>query len=209
MGPAAVRRTQGDRRARTRAALLTAAARGLSTYGYASLVLEDVARDAGYTRGALYHQFPGKSDLALAVVQWVGETWDAEVLQPALAEADPLASLLAMARGHTLYCRRNAAARVMLTLRVEFAGQDHPVGRAVAEAIGGLETECATLISRARRNGSIPAGPPVRLTALAFTGVLEAVAIEVAGRAPHDVRLMDGAVRGLLGIAPATTSGSR
>lgn len=32
------------------------AARGLSRYGYGNLMLEEVAREAGYTRGALYHQ---------------------------------------------------------------------------------------------------------------------------------------------------------
>jgi AcrR family transcriptional regulator len=205
----AVRLTQGERRARTRTALLAAAARGLATYGYAKLVLEEVAAEAGYTRGALYHQFTGKEDLALAVVRWVGETWEAEVLQPALAAPDPLGSLLTLAKGHVVYCRRDAAARVILTLRVEFAGQDHPVGRAIGENTALLEAELAKLISRARRVGSVPPGPPARLTARAFTGVLEAVAIEVAGQPPHDVELMDRAVRGLLGVAPATASRPR
>ncbi|MDQ2675542.1 MAG: TetR family transcriptional regulator, partial [Actinomycetota bacterium] len=49
--------TQAGRRERTRAALLESAARHLSRYGYGNLRLELVARDAGYTRGALYHQF--------------------------------------------------------------------------------------------------------------------------------------------------------
>jgi AcrR family transcriptional regulator len=205
----AVRLTQGERRARTRAALLAAAARGLATYGYAKLVLEDVAAEAGYTRGALYHQFAGKEELALAVVKWVGETWDAEVLQPALAVPDPLGSLLTMAQGHVVYCRRDAAARVILTLRIEFAGQDHPVGRTIGENTALLEAELAKLIARGRRAGSVPPGPPARLTARAFTGVLEAVAVEVAGQPPHDVELMDRAVRGLLGVPPATAVGPR
>jgi AcrR family transcriptional regulator len=186
--------------------MLTAAARGLSRYGYGNLVLEDVAKEAGYTRGALYHLFTGKEDLALAVVEWVGRTWDAEVLQPALAEVDPLAALLTMARAHTVYCRRDAAARVMLTLRVEFAGQEHPVGRVISQNTGLLVTACAELIDAARKQGAIPPGPPATLTARAFTGVLEAVAIEMAGQDPHDVELMDRAVRGLLGASPTASS---
>ena len=206
MGGTAVRRTQSDRRATTRTALLTAAARGLSRYGYGNLVLEDVAKEAGYTRGALYHLFPNKETLALAVVEWVGQTWEAEVLQPALAEVDPLASLLTMARIHTVYCRRDAAARVMLTLRVEFAGQDHPVGRVIGENTEALEVACAKLIAEARQRGSLPAGPPAALTARAFMGVLEAVAVELAGQDPHDVELMERAVRGLLGVSPEPPS---
>ena len=52
--------TQAERRERTEAALLEAAARGLSRHGYGNLVLEQVANEAGYSRGALYHLFDGK-----------------------------------------------------------------------------------------------------------------------------------------------------
>ncbi len=202
MSETATRRTQADRRATTRGALLEAAARGLSTYGYANLVLEQVARDAGYSRGALYHLFANKEELALAVVAWVNDTWDAEVRQPALRQEGPLASLITMAEGHVIYCRRREGANVMLALRVEFTGQDHPVGRAMDEIYGRLETECAKLVAAGRRDGSIPPGPPSRLTAAALLAILESVAIEVAGKTRHDVELMTRAVRGVLGVAP-------
>lgn len=198
------RRTQADRRARTRRALLEAAARGLSTYGYANLVLERVAADAGYSRGALYHLFASKEDLALEVVRWVEETWTAEVGDPAGAEADPVDALMAIARGHAVYCRREAAA-VMMTLRVEFTGQDHPIDRAMSEIVDGLAADCAGLIAAGRRSGAIPPGPPPAETAAAYLGVLEAVGIELAGRAPHDVELTVRAVRGLLGLPPPPT----
>ena len=122
------RSTQAERSARTRSALLESAARGLSRYGYGNLVLEQVARDAGYTRGALYHQFKDKEDLALAVIEWVDENWRREVGEPAEQEPDPVAELIALARGHAVFCRRDVA-RVVMALRVEFSGQDHPVGR--------------------------------------------------------------------------------
>lgn len=204
MDGTAERRTQADRRAATRRALLEAAARGLSVYGYANLALENVARDAGYTRGALYHLFANKEELVLAVATWIQDTWDDEVRQPALAEADPLRSLTAMARGHALYCRRYDGASVMLALRVEFAGQDHPVGSAIGEIYERLEAECAELIGAGRRAGSIPPGPPRRLMAAAFLTVLEAVGIEVRGKAPHDIVLVERAARGVLGVAPAS-----
>src|SRR5438876_12450486 len=117
--------TQAERRARSRSALLEAAARGLSRYGYGNVSLEDVARQAGYTRGALYHQFKDKDDLVLAVIDWVEEEWWREVGVLSDGQA-PLEGLLAMARGHALFCRRDVA-RVMMALRVEFGGQDHPV----------------------------------------------------------------------------------
>lgn len=201
MTEAKPRQTQANRRARTRSALLEAAARRLSTHGYANLVLERVASEAGYTRGAVYHLFANKEDLALAVVTWVGETWDAEVGHLAADEADPVDALMTMARGHAIFCRRDVA-RVLLTLRVEFSGQDHPVGQAITEIIDRLDADCADLIAAGRASGAIPPGPPPRETAAAYTAIVEAVGIELAGQAPYDIELIDRAVRGVLGLPP-------
>src|SRR3954453_14133624 len=118
-----VRMSQAERRDRTRNALLESAARAFSRHGYANVRLEQVARDAGYTRGALYHQFADKEDLARAVLGWADETWQREVGNPAREERDPVAQLLAMARGHAVMCRRDVA-RVAMALRVGFRGQE-------------------------------------------------------------------------------------
>src|SRR4051794_38391634 len=101
--------TQVERSARSRSALLESAARGLSRYGYGNLVLEQVAREAGYTRGALYHQFKDKEDLALAVIEWVDETWRGEVGGLVEQQPDPVSALIALARGHAVFCRRDVA----------------------------------------------------------------------------------------------------
>src|SRR3954469_24090466 len=93
------RSTQAERSARSRGALLESAARGLSRYGYGNLKLEDVAREAGYTRGALYHQFKDKEDLALAVIEWADESWNREFGNPAKRAPDPVGELMALARG--------------------------------------------------------------------------------------------------------------
>ncbi|MEU9111030.1 TetR/AcrR family transcriptional regulator [Streptomyces sp. NPDC048483] len=196
------RRTQADRRARSRSALLEAAARGLSTYGYANLALQRVASEAGYTRGALYHQFANKEELALAVVQWVDETWNAEVGRLAAEEADPVDALIAIARGHAVYCRRDVA-RVMMTLKIEFAGQDHPVGRALEEISDRLVADCTGRIAAGRASGTIPPGPPLQETARAYLGALSGLVIQLAGHAPFDVELAERAVRGVLGLPPA------
>jgi AcrR family transcriptional regulator len=207
-GPASRRRaTQAERSARSRSALLESAARGLSRYGYGNLVLEDVAREAGYTRGALYHQFKDKQDLALAVVEWVGETWVREVGDPASQEGDPVAELLALARGHAAFCRRDVA-RVIMALRFEFSAQDHPVGDELKRVSKVLVKRLLRPIVAGRRDGSIPAGPPARVVALAFIGALEGVVIALAGKAPYDELLAARTVAGVLGLdSPASTQG--
>jgi AcrR family transcriptional regulator len=195
------RPTQADRRARSRSALLESAARGLSRYGYGNLVLEQVAREAGYTRGALYHQFKDKEDLALAVLDWVDETWRQEVGPVVEQQPDPVAALIALARGHAVFCRRDVA-RVAMALRLEFSGQDHPVGRHLERVTEGLVKRCARLIAAGRKAGMIPPGPPAKAVARAFLGALEGTVIELAGQAPHDEALAARAVAGVLGIDP-------
>jgi AcrR family transcriptional regulator len=191
--------TQAERRARSRAALLESAARGLSRYGYGNLMLENVAREAGYTRGALYHQFKDKEDLALAVLQWADETWQREVGELADQQPDPVSALLAMARGHAVLCRRDIA-RVAMALKVEFSGQDHRIGRELEHVQAALVKRLVRLINAARRDGSLPPGPPARAVALALIGALEGAVIALAGQAPHDEVLAVRAVAGILGL---------
>ena len=196
---AARRSTQAERSARSRSALLESAARGLSRYGYGNLVLEQVASEAGYTRGALYHQFKDKEDLASAVIEWVDETWRREVGGLIEEEPDPVLALTKLARGHAVYCRRDVA-RVAMALRLEFSGQDHPVGRQLERVSESLVKRCARLINAGRREGTIPAGPPARTVALAFMGALEGAVIGLAGQAPHDELLAARAAVGVLGL---------
>lgn len=197
--PAPGRPTQAERRARSRSALLESAARGLSRYGYSNLVLEEVAREAGYTRGALYHQFKDKEDLALAVVEWVNESWMREVSKPAAQQPDPVAELLALARGHAVFCRRDIA-RVVMALRLEFAGRDHPVGHKTERIWEAGVKRCARLVNTGRKAGSIPSGPPAQAVAMALLGALEGAVIALAGETPDDELLAARAVAGVLGI---------
>lgn len=184
---------------------MEAAARGLSKYGYANLVLKTVASEAGYTRGALYHLFENKAELALAVVAWVDQTWSAEVGYVMDDEAEPVDALISLARAHAVYCRRDVA-RVMLMLRVEFEGQDHPVGHAVGELLDALEARCVSLIDTGRSTGVIPQGPPSAEVASAYLATMEAIGIALSGRAPFDVELAERAVRGLLDLPSVGTA---
>lgn len=199
------RRTQADRRERTRDALLEAAARGLSRSGYANLRLEDVARDAGYTRGALYHLFANKEELTLAVVAWVQDTWYTEIGQRIADAEDPVAALRAVARGHAIYCRRDVA-RVMMALRVEFGGpdsaiRDSPIARAVRHAVGRVVGDCTQLIALARESGLIPPGAPPETLAPALIGAVEGLVIAVAGAQPLDADLAERVVDALLDLS--------
>lgn len=62
-------RPKGDKRERTRAALIRSAAEIIGEKGWDRTSLEEVASRAGMTRGAIYGNFKHREDLFLAVVR--------------------------------------------------------------------------------------------------------------------------------------------
>lgn len=190
------RLTQGERSARSREALLLAAAQAISQVGYANVKLDEIARTAGYTRGALYHQFANKEELAREVIGWVAAEWYREVWELAVQETDPTAALVAVARAHVIFCRRDIA-RVMMALRVEFGWQDHPVSETLRVVVDDLVQRLADLLEAA--HGRDHVGPTdVRILARAGLGAIEGLAIEVAGKTPEDADLAERVIRALL-----------
>lgn len=67
------RRSQIDRSAATRAALIGAARPLFAERGFGGVGTEAIVRAAGVTRGALYHQFADKVDLFAAVYEQIEE----------------------------------------------------------------------------------------------------------------------------------------
>ena len=65
------RRTQADRSAATRDALVAAARRMFAAHGFAEVPADEIVAAAGVTRGALYHQFADKTALFDAVLEAV------------------------------------------------------------------------------------------------------------------------------------------
>ena len=87
-----VRRTQADRSATTREALVTAARRLFAVQGFAEVPTDAIAAEAGVTRGALYHQFADKVALFDAVVDAVEADIAARIAEEAAAAgvSDPV-----------------------------------------------------------------------------------------------------------------------
>jgi AcrR family transcriptional regulator len=81
--PSRVRRTQADRTAATREALVAAGRRLFAARGFAEVSTDAIAVEAGVTRGALYHQFADKVALFDAVVDAV----EADIAARLAAEA--------------------------------------------------------------------------------------------------------------------------
>jgi AcrR family transcriptional regulator len=86
------RRPKGDKRARTRAALLEAARSLIREKGYERTTMEDVARRAGMTGGALYGNFKNRDELFIAL----GQTYWAPIkpmIRPGSSFADKMRAM--------------------------------------------------------------------------------------------------------------------
>jgi AcrR family transcriptional regulator len=74
-----MRRTQAERRATTRGALVQATVECLVELGYAGTKTHEVQQRAGVSRGALTHHFASKADLLLAAMDHLYDDFSADL----------------------------------------------------------------------------------------------------------------------------------
>jgi AcrR family transcriptional regulator len=106
-------RTQADRLAATRAALLKAARTIFAEQGYAAAATEEIVRRAKVTRGALYHHFEDKRSLFDAVASEVAREI-AEKIDAMTPMDDPLKALIVGTGAFLDACLDPAVRRIYL-----------------------------------------------------------------------------------------------
>jgi AcrR family transcriptional regulator len=82
------RTSREDRRAQTRAALLDAAERLWAERGIRGASLDEIAAAAGMTKGAVYSNFTGKTDLVLSLLERYSQNEQCLELTEDLGESD-------------------------------------------------------------------------------------------------------------------------
>jgi AcrR family transcriptional regulator len=143
------RRTQRERSAATRSAVVTAARQLFGSEGYAAVGTERIALAAGATRGALYHQFADKAELFAAVLDEV-EVEIAVRMVTAVVGLDPVdtaALLLAGADAFLDACAEPEFQRIVLIDGPSVLGWElwreiclrHSVGLVAALLTDGIE----------------------------------------------------------------------
>jgi len=85
------RLTRAESQARTRALIVEAATRLFLRDGFQVTSLEQIGEEAGFTRGAVYSNFPSKTAMGIAVIDELYER-EARTLEAALEETGDLAS---------------------------------------------------------------------------------------------------------------------
>jgi AcrR family transcriptional regulator len=146
-----VRRTQGERRASSRALILDAAVQALVEHGYSGTTTVMIQELAGVSRGRLLHHFPSREALLVAAAQhlaverinemerWFSESSDLD------ASGDDRIDRAVMLLWRTFRqpyfwaaMELWAVARTNAELRVELATAEHRLGRAIQHVIATM-----------------------------------------------------------------------
>jgi len=166
---------QAARSASTRAKLIRAARTLFASNGYANVGTEEIVRRAGVTRGALYHQFPAKEDLFLAVYEEVEQQLTERVVATLGDLASPFAEMRAGMRAFLEACRAPEVQRIVLVDGPAVLGWER--WREVAERYGlGL---IEGVIAAAVEAGELP-DLAVQPLAHLLMGALDEAALLVA-----------------------------
>lgn len=138
------RRTQAERRAVTRRALLTATIEVLADVGYARLTTADVCSRAGVTRGAQAHYFATKADLVIQALLHLTEQMVGDLLTTRIASTAGVRAQYAalLDRLWEIFSERQADAHLQLLvaartddeLRRHLVAFDRRVSRTLADA---------------------------------------------------------------------------
>jgi len=190
-GHAPRRRTQVERRAATRAALLDAGRDLFAAKGFAGAGREEIVERAGVTRGAMYHHFASKEALFRAVYERCEEEVLEQVMAAAAGARDPKEMLR---RGCLAYLEVAARADVRRICLIDApAVLPTEVRRELAErfglgAIRGALQECIDA-------GLIRPQPVDVLAHVVLAALLEAATLIAEG---GDERTVAGVLEALL-----------
>jgi AcrR family transcriptional regulator len=159
------RLNRAEQSERNRALVLAAARRVFLARGYHGATLEQIADEAGFSKGVVYSQFEGKADLFLALLE--GRIEERAAGNARLAESLRGGDLLSLL-DHLV--RGDQATPGWLLLVIEFrvhAARDAELSRRYAAAHARtVEALAGVLAAVCAREGQTPAIPPRQLAAL-------------------------------------------
>jgi AcrR family transcriptional regulator len=179
----AARRTQAERAAETRDALIAAARPLFAAQGFAEVALEAIVRAAGVTRGALYHHFADKTELFAAVFEQVEEEVAVRMGEAIAAsnQTDPI-EVMRLGAGFWLdACSDPEVQRIVLVDAPAVLGWTRWTEIGNRYNIGMVRA----LLSDAVETGRIPP-QPIEATVLTILGAMREATLYVALAEDHD-----------------------
>jgi TetR/AcrR family acrAB operon transcriptional repressor len=172
-----MRRTREEAE-RTRQSILKASLKVFSTRGYARTRLEEVASEAGVTRGAIYWHFSNKADLyASAVIESVSGYRErlTNILQ---SDLSPLTKIRTLMKEWLVTLERDEAYRTLVEMaltKTEFDDQVMSGVRDWFSFVDRVQETIADLLRRGIEAGEIDSQVDPELVALALISYLNGI----------------------------------
>jgi AcrR family transcriptional regulator len=150
------RRADGER---SRQAILRGAANLATIDGLRGLSIGDLAAHIGMSKSGLYAHFGSKEELQLATIATAREIFDAEIVEPARAIADPLERLQALCEGFLSHVERRVfpGGCFFASAVAELDTHPGPVRDEIALAQQDWMDGLQQVIREAQRGGSLDA----------------------------------------------------
>lgn len=197
---------QQERSARTRLRILETAASAFAEHGYDGVSLNEVVRRSGLTKGALYHHFASRDELALATFRHKQQELVSQIGQAVDPDAPPLERLAELLRERARLLARDRSLFVVVRLGIDLTMR-HGAGSEYA-GFTDLPLELfGELVREGQARGEIrPDVDPGAAAETIFAGILgidqaALLAPDEAGLLERSEWLLDVLVHGL--AAPA------
>ena len=182
------RLTRDERRIETRTDLLDAASRVFARQGFHAATLEDVAREAGYTTGAIYSNFAGKDELFLAAFehQIANDVREVTEAQAAATEDTAGARARAAARRWMELLRERPEMFLLLVEYWSYAMRHPELRESFAERFGALRDTTARWVEEEADRGGWDLPVPPEDIALGLNALIYGIAMQYLP-APDDL----------------------
>jgi TetR/AcrR family transcriptional regulator, acrAB operon repressor len=117
--------------------------------GFAGTSIDDIARAAGITKGAIYWHFDGKDTLFKAILDQIRQDWVKVVRGPLQSENDPLAKVSLLFDRYALFLKREP--EVCLFLQRVMLEPEHDFANQVAQIFDRTQAFIARILEEAKQ----------------------------------------------------------
>ena len=183
MARAATTTRRADSQARTRQLVLEAAERLFVANGFGATSLEDIAREAGFSKGAVYSNFAGKTDLFFAIVEQQFAELAERLRRAVTAEEDALTRLAAVGTWYEEFLLVETGWTRSLPEVVALAAQDDDARRRFGALLASIEAAITELTAQQQDSLGIRFGLPPE----AVASLVVSLVIGLTVRSVHDL----------------------
>jgi AcrR family transcriptional regulator len=155
----------------TREALLSQCLHLFAQRGFSSTSLDDIARAAGVTKGAIYWHFASKDEIFHAILDRIRAQWQEVVHVPVSTTGDPRAQLARLFDAYAELFRRSPDICLFLQ-QVVLDRQNKPFAAEVAKVFATTARFIARIVDEGKARGVMNTGVDSLTTAHLILGML-------------------------------------